>query len=87
MKAMLQKSAQSRFEVRPIGGPVGAEILGIDLSQPLDAERIDAVRSALFEFGAIFFRDQKLSPPQHVAFADSVQSTSMASSPMPMAFR
>jgi taurine dioxygenase len=46
----------------------GAEILGVDLSRPLDDARIDALRSALAEHCVLFFRDQKMTPEQQKAF-------------------
>src|SRR5262249_49073729 len=60
----------SRFEVRPTSGALGAELLGIDLSESLDAEGAAEIRQALNEHGVVFFRDQNLSPEQHVAFAE-----------------
>jgi taurine dioxygenase len=46
----------------------GAEVSGIDLSQPLDDACIDELRSALAEHGVLFFRDQRMTPEQHKAF-------------------
>lgn len=60
----------SRFEIRPSSPTVGAEILGVDLAQPLSAEETGDLRAALNEYGVIFFRDQELSPEQHIAFAE-----------------
>jgi taurine dioxygenase len=60
----------TRFEVRPTSGALGAELLGIDLSDSLDAEGAADIRQALNEHGVIFFRDQRLSPEQHIAFAE-----------------
>lgn len=60
----------SRFEVRPTSGALGAELLGIDLSDSLDAESAADIRQTLNEHGVIFFRDQRLSPKQHIAFAE-----------------
>jgi taurine dioxygenase len=48
---------------------VGAEISGVDLTADLPDEVIDELRNALFDYKVIFFRDQPLSPQQHVAFA------------------
>ena len=61
----------SRIEVRPSPGALGAEIVGIDLASPLDAPSVGTLQEALAEHGVIFFRDQQLSPEQHVAFARS----------------
>ena len=55
--------------VRPIAGALGAEIEGVDLSQPLAAPVVAALRAALLEHLVIFFRDQKLTPQQQLAFA------------------
>ena len=55
--------------VTPIAGALGAEIGGIDLSQPLAAEDITAMRAALLQHLVIFFRDQKLTSEQYMAFA------------------
>src|SRR5207237_8923185 len=46
------------YDVRPIAGHIGAEILGVDLSQPLDSASVAAIRSTLLESKVIFFRDQ-----------------------------
>jgi alpha-ketoglutarate-dependent taurine dioxygenase len=58
------------FEVRPTSGALGAELLGIDLSDKLEAEAVADIRQALNEHGVIFFRDQRLTPEQHIAFAE-----------------
>ena len=58
------------FDVNPTSGALGAEILGIDLAEPLDQSGVDELRGALNEYGVIFFRDQKITPEQHIAFAE-----------------
>lgn len=57
--------------VQPIAGALGAEIEGVDLSQPLTAALAAALRAALLEHLVIFFRNQKLTPQQQLAFARS----------------
>jgi taurine dioxygenase len=47
---------------------VGAEIRGIDLSQPLDEATFKEVHAALIDNGVVFFRDQHLTPDQQKAF-------------------
>jgi taurine dioxygenase len=47
---------------------IGAEIGGVDLSQPLGNHQMAEVHRALAENLVIFFRDQHLSPAQHLAF-------------------
>jgi taurine dioxygenase len=58
----------TRFEVRPTSGALGAELLGVDLRE-LDAAAAADIRQAFNEHGVVFFRDQKLTPEQHIAFA------------------
>jgi len=48
---------------------MGAEIFGVDLSQDLDNETFGEIYQALLNHGAIFFRDQDITPAQQVAFA------------------
>src|SRR5262249_187197 len=60
----------TRFEVRPTSGALGAELLGIDLSDSLDVACAAEIRQALNEHGVVFLRDQHLSPEQHIAFAE-----------------
>ncbi|TCM20606.1 taurine dioxygenase [Novosphingobium sp. PhB165] len=50
-------------------GRVGAEVLGIDLARPIPDEDFALVRSAFAEHGVVFFRDQSITEPQHIAFA------------------
>jgi taurine dioxygenase len=59
----------ARMQVRPVSPAVGAEIDGIDVSQPIAPETLREIRDALFQHGVIFFRDQTLTPEQHVVFA------------------
>jgi taurine dioxygenase len=57
------------MEVRPIAGALGAEIEDVDLARPPGAGTIAQIRRALLEHLVIFFRGQKLSPQQQLAFA------------------
>jgi len=54
--------------IRRVAGALGAEVGGVDLSQPLPDATIAAIRQALIEHQVIFFRDQSLTPAQQVAF-------------------
>lgn len=58
----------SRIEVEPIATALGAEIRGVDVSQPLDNETFAEVHQALLDNLVIFFRDQHLTPEQHKDF-------------------
>ncbi len=50
-------------------GRVGAEVLGVDLSQPLSEADFAQVHAAFAEHGVVFFRDQSITEEQHIAFA------------------
>jgi alpha-ketoglutarate-dependent taurine dioxygenase len=57
------------FEVRPLSGAVGAEILGVDLGGGLGHNTIAAIRDTWLKHGVIFFRDQDLPPAKFIDFA------------------
>jgi alpha-ketoglutarate-dependent taurine dioxygenase len=57
------------IDVSPIAGALGAEIGGIDLSRPLDDATFGEVLDAFHAHLVIFFRGQRLTPDQHLAFA------------------
>jgi taurine dioxygenase len=57
------------FEIRPMGSALGAEALGIDLARPLDDAAFRRISDAFDQYSVLVFRDQKLSPEQHIAFS------------------
>jgi taurine dioxygenase len=60
----------SRIEIRPTSGALGAEVSGVDLADELDAAVVSDIRQAFIAHGVIFFRDQRLTPEQHIALAE-----------------
>ena len=56
-------------EIIPSGDALGAEVLGVDLSKPLDDETFLAVESAFNEHSVICIRNQDLDPATFVAYA------------------
>jgi taurine dioxygenase len=52
-----------------IAGALGAEIGGVDLATPLGNDTFAAIHRALLDHCVIFFRDQVMTPAEHVAFA------------------
>ena len=58
------------IEVRPSGGGVGAFIDGVDLAQ-LDDTMASTITTALGEYGVVFFRDQNITPEQHIGMAQA----------------
>src|SRR5580700_9860648 len=57
------------FDAKQLGATVGAELSGVDLTTELPDAVIDEVRQALYDYKVIFFRDQPMTPSQHVQFA------------------
>lgn len=62
----------TELEIRPTSGALGAEILGVDLAHELDADTVAQIRRAFQQHGVVFFRDQRLTPEQHIAFAERI---------------
>jgi taurine dioxygenase len=57
-----------KIEIRKHAGGCGAEVLGVDLNH-LSGDDMATLRKAYADNGVIFFRDQKLSEVEHIAFA------------------
>lgn len=55
------------FEVKKLAPTLGAEIIGIDMKLPPDADTYRRLEEALIENKVIFARDQFLDLPQHMA--------------------
>ncbi|KQB51967.1 taurine dioxygenase [Pseudomonas endophytica] len=53
----------------PISFALGAQIEGVDLTQPLSLEQRDAIEQALLKHQVIFFRNQVITPEQQARFA------------------
>ncbi|WP_374480705.1 TauD/TfdA dioxygenase family protein [Zoogloea sp.] len=60
--------AQS-FEIRPFNGAVGAEIIGLDLAQPVGEADFRRIHQAHLEHHVLVFRDQHITPAQQVDFS------------------
>jgi alpha-ketoglutarate-dependent taurine dioxygenase len=56
--------------VRPIAGAPGAEIHGVDLAQGLSNEQFAEIQRAFHDYSVLFFRDQHLTPEEHLAFTE-----------------
>lgn len=57
------------IDVQPLTTAIGAEIGGVDLSQPLSADVTAEIRTALLEHLVVFFRDQDLTSAQFMHLA------------------
>ncbi len=65
----IRDSVYRHIEAAPISGAAGAEIAGVDLSRDLPDDVLAEVRAALLAHQVIFFRGQRLTDDQLLAFA------------------
>ena len=61
--------ASQDFEVIALKENIGAEIVGIDLGIPLNAVDLARVHKAHLDHHVVVFRDQRITPEQHIAFS------------------
>jgi taurine dioxygenase len=66
------------LEVTPITGVIGAEIRGVDLRTSFNQSTVDSLRAALDRHLVLFFRDQDITPAEHLAFARNFGTISVA---------
>jgi taurine dioxygenase len=57
------------FEIRPLDAALGAEVIGLDLSQPLSAEDFQRIHRAHLDYHVVVFRDQRITPAQQIVFS------------------
>lgn len=60
---------RSGVRIAPFDGPLGAEVIGLNLSQPLDADAFARLHRAHLDHHVLVFRDQRISPAQQVEFS------------------
>ena len=58
------------FDVKLIGGALGAELRGVNLTKDLSTSVLSEIRKLLIKHEVIFFRDQDISHIQHKQIAD-----------------
>jgi taurine dioxygenase len=57
------------IEVVPLGDSFGAEIRNVDLSKDISSETFAEIEDAFVRWSVIVFRNQKITPEQHLTFA------------------
>jgi taurine dioxygenase len=68
MSAVLRSTAS--FDIRPFDdAPLGAEVIGLDLSLPLDQDDFARIHRTHLDHHVLVFRDQRITPAQQVAFS------------------
>jgi taurine dioxygenase len=59
----------SSLQINAFAAPLGAEVIGLDLGQPLGAETFAHIHRAHLEHHVLVFRDQRITPAQQVEFS------------------
>lgn len=62
--------SDTSVQIIPSGAPVGAEVRGVDLAQPLDAATFAAIRAAFDRYSVLYFRKQQITPEQQIDFSE-----------------
>ena len=66
---MLDNTAAQSFEIKPNPSGTGADVIGIDLSKPLRDADFKRISDAFNDYAVLCYRDQHLTPEQHIAFS------------------
>lgn len=67
--AQTARTAVSRVEIRPLPGSFAAEVIGLDLHQPLDEADFRRIHRAHLDHHVLAFRDQHITPQQQIDFS------------------
>lgn len=65
----MQKHSYRHIDVHPLSPALGAEIHGVDIAAGVNDQQFADIRQAFLDYSVIFFREQNLTPEQHLAFA------------------
>lgn len=55
--------------IRPFETAIGAEVLGFDMSKPMDDATFRAIEDAWNRYSVLVFRDQKMTEEEHIRFS------------------
>ncbi|MEG1328834.1 MAG: TauD/TfdA family dioxygenase, partial [Janthinobacterium sp.] len=70
MSAVLKPvQSTSQFRIETFDAPLGAQVLGLDLSQPLSLGDFQRLHHAHLDHHVLVFRDQRITPRQQVDFS------------------
>ncbi|MGY8525575.1 TauD/TfdA dioxygenase family protein [Paracidovorax citrulli] len=67
--AILAGAAHEDFAIRAFDAPLGAEVVGLDLSRALSPEALARIHAAHLQYHVLVFRDQQITPAQQIAFS------------------
>lgn len=65
----IDTKTQFKIEVEPLSPVIGATVHGVDLSKRISDSLFEDIHAAWMKHLVLFFRDQHISPDQHLAFA------------------
>lgn len=57
------------FSIRALDAPLGAEVIGLDLSRPVSDADFSRLHRAHLDHHVLVFRDQRITPAEQVAFS------------------
>ena len=63
-------TTRTTIHVEPTGGPLGAEVHGVDLAGPVDGDTIFAILDAFRRHHVLLLRDQELTPERQLEIAE-----------------
>ena len=70
MSATLAARPSAAFQIAPLSPRFAAEVIGLDLRQPLDDANKTAIYAAFVQYHVLCFRDQHLDQDEQVAFSE-----------------
>ncbi|SEM18764.1 taurine dioxygenase [Pseudoxanthomonas sp. GM95] len=62
-------SPAGEVQILPFDAPLGAEVIGLDLSQPVDTATFKRIHQAHLDHHVLVFRDVSITPAQQVDFS------------------
>ncbi|HSI61322.1 MAG TPA: TauD/TfdA family dioxygenase [Ideonella sp.] len=62
-------ASPSGIAIKPFDAPLGAEVVGLDLGQPLADADFERIHRAHLDRHVLVFRDQRITPEQQIAFS------------------
>jgi len=70
MSQTLEARPSTGFAIRPLSPTFAAEVVGLDLRNPLDEAARREVYDAFVRYHVLCFRDQRLTPEEQIAFSE-----------------